>query len=258
MTAVIGYAGGGQPRGLYAVDTGNGSANFITAVDYFLATGGLAYLNGSLYATNFTTSPGTIPPDTYGLLDPIDGSFTPLGTQTSANWFGLAANKNSNFLYVMDIEDPILRKFIPGGAIETIGSGLGLEIQNGIRGMAYDDRNGILYATDYYDADANLYTIDTITGLATLVGSLGLQVAFLGRIFEKRHPITHNLGVVDRKYMEKARTAEREGREVLISTREIEQALDLSMVVFRTLHGRLFPQASTAGESSADPDEARS
>jgi len=34
----------------------------------------------------------------------------------------------------------------------------------------------------------------------------------LQRIFEKRHPITHNLGVVDRKYLERARALKRRGR----------------------------------------------
>lgn len=68
------------------------------------------------------------------------------------------------------------------------------------------------------------------------------QVTFLARVFEKRHPITHNLGVVDRKYIEKARSAEWEGREVLVTASEITVALDLSARVFRSLHGRLFPQ----------------
>lgn len=39
--------------------------------------------------------------------------------------------------------------------------------------------------------------------------------------FEKRHPITHNLGVVDRKYLERAQAMEREGREVRISRDEV-------------------------------------
>lgn len=84
------------------------------------------------------------------------------------------------------------------------------------------------------------------------------RVAYLARIFEKRHPITHNLGVADRKYIDRARTAEREDREVLVSTREIEQALDLSMTVFRSLHGQLFPNPPAAGEDSTAPNQARS
>jgi hypothetical protein len=48
----------------------------------------------------------------------------------------------------------------------------------------------------------------------------------LGRCFEKRHPVTHNLGVVDRKYLERAQQAEREGREVRISEKEVAVLLE--------------------------------
>lgn len=43
--------------------------------------------------------------------------------------------------------------------------------------------------------------------------------------FEKRHPITHNLGVIDRKYMERAKELEREGREIRLTTHEITEVL---------------------------------
>jgi hypothetical protein len=43
--------------------------------------------------------------------------------------------------------------------------------------------------------------------------------------FEKRHPITHNLGVVDRKYLERTQVAERQGREVRITPTEVEALL---------------------------------
>ena len=58
---------------------------------------------------------------------------------------------------------------------------------------------------------------------------------------EKRHPITHNLGVVDKKYIERARTAEKEGREILVTVEEISKAIDSSLAVFRSAHGYLFP-----------------
>lgn len=44
--------------------------------------------------------------------------------------------------------------------------------------------------------------------------------------FEKRHPVTHNLGIVDRKYLERAQQAEREGREVRISEKEVAVLLE--------------------------------
>lgn len=48
----------------------------------------------------------------------------------------------------------------------------------------------------------------------------------LGGCFEKRHPVAHNLGVVDRKYLERVQRAEREGREVRISEKEVAVLLE--------------------------------
>jgi hypothetical protein len=78
-------------------------------------------------------------------------------------------------------------------------------------------------------------------GMTLFAESATSEVERLARIFEKRHPITHNLGVVDRKYIEKARTAEEEGKEVLVTTTDIEYALALSMKTFRSVHGQMFP-----------------
>lgn len=77
-------------------------------------------------------------------------------------------------------------------------------------------------------------------GIPLFIESSADEIDELSCIFEKRHPITHNLGVVDKKYLEKARTAEKEGKEVLVSTKEIERALELSMKTFRSLHKRMF------------------
>lgn len=67
-------------------------------------------------------------------------------------------------------------------------------------------------------------------------------IELLSRAFQKRHPITHNLGVVDKKYIQKARSAEEEGKEVLISEEEISEVLGLSMQVFVSLHRRMFEE----------------
>ena len=66
----------------------------------------------------------------------------------------------------------------------------------------------------------------------------------LHKTFEKRHPITHNLGIVDRKYLEKARTAEREGREVFVTVTEVSDAIELSVRTFGSLHDRLLASAN--------------
>jgi len=67
------------------------------------------------------------------------------------------------------------------------------------------------------------------------------DIEALVTIFEKRHPITHNLGVVDKKYLERVRSAEEEGRDVLVTKEEIMKADRLSLEVFRSIHERLFP-----------------
>jgi len=68
------------------------------------------------------------------------------------------------------------------------------------------------------------------------------KVDQLCAIFEKRHPITHNLGVVDRKYLEKAYANEREGREVSVSQEEIEEAISLCLTILERLHSSVFQE----------------
>lgn len=68
---------------------------------------------------------------------------------------------------------------------------------------------------------------------------------------EKRHPITHNLGIVDRQYLEKVRTGEAEGRDVNLDEREVITALDTVLAVVRGVHRGLFPQRAAAGEPDA-------
>lgn len=67
----------------------------------------------------------------------------------------------------------------------------------------------------------------------------GDESAQLSSAFDKRHPITHNLGVIDRKYLERARSAEEEGKEVLVSVEEVETAITASMKIFGWVHSML-------------------
>lgn len=65
-------------------------------------------------------------------------------------------------------------------------------------------------------------------------------VAIMSRAFAKRHPITHNLGVVDRKYLERVESGELHGREVRVSVAEVEAAIDATSAVLTNLYRRLF------------------
>ena len=66
------------------------------------------------------------------------------------------------------------------------------------------------------------------------------EVAALIQTFEKRHPIAHNLGLVDRKYIERLKSAEREGREIRIAPEEISAAIKTVLEVLTFAHKRLF------------------
>jgi hypothetical protein len=67
----------------------------------------------------------------------------------------------------------------------------------------------------------------------------GTKWESLSASFEKRHPVTHNLGVIDRKYLERARETEREGREVRISTDEMQNLLAHIEEAVSYIHAKL-------------------
>ena len=67
------------------------------------------------------------------------------------------------------------------------------------------------------------------------------QRAELSGTFEKRHPITHNLGVVDRKYLIRAKSGELEGRDVRLEVSDVETAAEVVLAVVRSSHALLFP-----------------
>jgi hypothetical protein len=58
-------------------------------------------------------------------------------------------------------------------------------------------------------------------------------------IFTKRHPITHNLGVIDRRYQLSSNEAESEGREVRVSEEEIGAAIECSETALQLVHKNL-------------------
>jgi hypothetical protein len=62
----------------------------------------------------------------------------------------------------------------------------------------------------------------------------------LCQIFEKRHPITHNLGIVDRKYLQKTGSVELEGRDVRVSSEDIFKVLGIGSKLIESLNSSLF------------------
>jgi hypothetical protein len=75
---------------------------------------------------------------------------------------------------------------------------------------------------------------------ADLFEPIGPEAAnALGITFQKRHAITHNLGVVDRKYLEHGNAAGGLGREVPLAAEEVEKTVDLVEQVLASLYTNL-------------------
>ena len=79
-----------------------------------------------------------------------------------------------------------------------------------------------------------------LLGVELFDGIDDTSVSTLRNTFEKRHPITHNLGIVDRKYLDKVRSGGLEGRDVPVTTEEIISVIELIRRVTTSLHRRLF------------------
>ena len=68
----------------------------------------------------------------------------------------------------------------------------------------------------------------------------------LDRVFQKRHPITHNLGVVDRKYIDRVRCGDAEGTEVRVEKNEILETAKITFAVLSEFHSKLFPSTTSS------------
>ena len=84
----------------------------------------------------------------------------------------------------------------------------------------------------FQNIDRTQKELYSMFGKTPLEGELSEK---LKSAFEKRHPITHNLGVIDRKYMEQAKEFEQEGREVRLTRDEITEVLiNVRLAIFLT------------------------
>lgn len=165
----------GTPN-LYTTDTQTGEAELIAPVS-IPATGvahnpyGAAWdaMTGTMYVTAPTF--GTLSTNIYTVnLD--NGSADLIGTiqQRLINEIAIDA---SGLMYGIDVQNDVLVAIDKTTAeAQTIGpTGLSLWFS---QGLDFDDRTGTLYLAAYDQTVGNVYTIDTMTGQATLVGpSLG-------------------------------------------------------------------------------------
>ena len=74
-----------------------------------------------------------------------------------------------------------------------------------------------------------------------LFGSIGPEgEETLGQTFQKRHAITHNLGVVDRMYLEHGNATGGLGREIPLTAEEVEKTVDIVGRVLADVYTNLY------------------
>jgi hypothetical protein len=151
---------------LYTINTATGAATVVGSLGFSASFSGLEYMNGSLYVTDLFANGGF----NFGSINPATGAATVIAAQGSLNMWGLAANPSLNLFYTVDLDaGNVLKSITPAGVITTIGAtGVGFFGT----GMAFRASTNTLFATGF---DGSLYTINTTTGAATIVGSTGLS-----------------------------------------------------------------------------------
>jgi hypothetical protein len=121
-------------------------------------------------------------------------------------------------------------------------------LASGASPMAADDVVAKDIRNRFQNVKSGAGAFREITGLE-LFDALDLsRHRSLQRAFEKRHPIAHNLGIVDRKYMARGQSGEREGREIALTAEEVREATNIAEGVLTSAHSRVagshVPQSS--------------
>ena len=83
-------------------------------------------------------------------------------------------------------------------------------------------------------------TFRDVVGADLFEGMAQGEIERLQQTFAKRHPITHNLGVVDRQYLKRVRSGHLEGRDVRVGVAEVEQAIEVAIRVLHQSYSALF------------------
>ena len=145
---------------VYTINTTTGAATFVKNTTFEVNVTGAEFLNGELWITDVIAGGYKT-----GTLNLSTGGFTPRITQPGLNtWHSLAANEATDTFYTVDLTgQPTLLSMTTGGAIGPIGP------TADIRGLAYDNLNGILWGVNA----TTLFRIDTLSAATTTIGPLG-------------------------------------------------------------------------------------
>jgi hypothetical protein len=129
-------------------------------------------------------------------------------------------------------------------AVSIFEAVLKIITRRGLRaaGRSPEDIEDILQKTvrnAYQSVSRGAALFEQLLGFPLFDGVSAAHIAALEATFEKRHPITHNLGMLDRKYLERVQSGELEGREVRVTVEEVTAAVDLVQQVTTAACGRL-------------------
>ena len=175
------YAFSSWTSEVWSIDESTGEATHLTDTTAG-SFSGASFLGGEMYGTDIWFDPYEF---TVGTIDLDTGAYAYVSDQGGSwNWHGLASSDGAGVLWSIDQDaGNVLTSLAPDGTITSIGS---TGVVDG-RGMAYDDTNGILYATGGYGSAGatHLYTVDVADGATADLGSTGLDTFLIGLAYDE-------------------------------------------------------------------------
>jgi len=164
---------GSETNDLFSLDAISGAATFIGAVDPVtsLSIQGLAHdpLTGTLYGTDTAG-------DQLVRIDPTTGLATVIGPHVNvASVNGLAFDPNANVLYGADSGIDSLVRIAPTTGLATVVGNFGWAGNVDMSGLAFDPTTNTLYGNDVQAVNDRLFRINTVTGVASAIGNVGVE-----------------------------------------------------------------------------------
>jgi hypothetical protein len=161
--------------------------------------GGLAYdsATNTMYMVDGFGDDSTTTHSSLYSLNLTTGAATLIGsTGLSANVTGLTYDSANNILYAAQDAVAALQILnLSTGAATSVGTGIAsAEVDN----LAYDSANGLLYGWSDCGGCGALYSIDTGTGVGTLLSSTGLSSNDSGIVYDPATNLLWDLDVTGR------------------------------------------------------------
>lgn len=172
-----------------------GSPTVIGSLGVDAAYGGLAYdtANNTMYMVDGLGDDSTTTHSSLYSVNLTTGAATLIGSTGLADVTGLTYDSANNTLYAAQFEDggPLEILNIATGAATPVGSGMS---SDRIDNLAYDSTNGVLYGWVDCLGCAALYSVNTTTGVGTLLNGSGLDSNDSGIVYD---PTTNLLWDLD-------------------------------------------------------------